>query len=133
MNLTTLIRIRCGYIAIFGDAAVFIIFATLGSEEHNIILTQSLIRTGLPFLVVWFTITPLFGMYNQLFLENSRKSILTIMVIWPLCAIIALGIRNVVTEQNTNLSFVIISFLIQGSLLGAWRYAFAKLLKLFCR
>ncbi len=130
MNFIRLISRKSAIIAALGDVAVFLTFASIGSAEHGVILKDSLLGTGLPFIIVWLTFASLFGMYNRSFLHDSKKSIKRTTIIWPLCVIVVLGIRSVFAEQNINLSFTLVVFLIQGTMLYIWRYILVKILGL---
>lgn len=133
MDLIALIRRRSAIIAALGDVAVFLTFASIGSAEHGVMLKDSLLGTSLPFIIVWLTFASLFGMYNQSFLHDSKKSMKRTTIIWPLCVIVALVIRSALTDQNINLSFTLVAFLIQGSMLYIWRYILVKILDLVDR
>ena len=133
MDFTTLIRRKSEIIAALGDGVVFLTFVSIGSAEHGVALKDSLLGTGMPFIIVWLTFASLFGMYNRSSLRDYRKSIKRTTIIWPLCVIVALGIRSVLTEQSINLPFTLIAFLIQGSMLYIWRCILVKILDLIDR
>ncbi len=42
-----------------GDFSIFLLFVIFGKSEYDITLSQSYIRTVIPFPIAWFTISPL--------------------------------------------------------------------------
>ena len=58
-----------------GDFSVFLLFVIFGKSEHDITLSQSYIRTVIPFSIAWFTISPLLGAYRFSTIYKFRKSI----------------------------------------------------------
>lgn len=107
-----------------GDFSVFLLFVIFGKSEHNINLSQSFIRTVIPFTIAWFTISPLLGAYRFSTIYNFRKSSFKLPIIWIICGVFAIIIRSFILDRSIILAFIIVSILVQGILLIAWRFIF---------
>ena len=115
-----------GHIAVvvLGDTAVFLAFVILGKAEHGITLWQALFRTGLPFAIVWFAISPWLGAYGASTLYNPRTTAWKIPLIWLLCGLVALFARALLTDRPLILAFAIVALAVQGVVLVSWRGVF---------
>ena len=107
-----------------GDFSVFLLFVIVGKSEHDITLSQSFIRTVIPFSISWFTMSPLLGSYRFSTIYNFRKSIFKLPIIWIICGIFAIIIRSFILDRSIVMAFVIVSILVQGILLIGWRFIF---------
>jgi len=107
-----------------GDFSVFLLFVIFGKSEHDITLSQSFIRTVIPFSISWFTISPVLGSYRFSTIYGFRKSIYKTTFIWIICSIVAIIIRSLILDRSIVMAFLIISIIIQGVLLIGWRFIF---------
>jgi|TARA_Y100000814_G_C12260602_1_gene378256 hypothetical protein len=114
-----------------GDFSIFLLFVIFGKSEHDITLSQSYIRTVIPFSIAWFTISPLLGAYRFSTIYKFRKSIFKIPIIWIMSGIVAIIIRSFILDRSIVISFVIVSILVQGILLIGWRFIFILITKIF--
>ena len=114
------------YIAtvVLGDMSVFLAFVILGKAEHGITLVQALVRTALPFAIVWFASSPWLGAYRSSTLYNPRTTAWKIPLIWLLCGLVALLARALLTDRPLVLAFAIVAIAVQGVLLVSWRGVF---------
>ena len=114
------------YIAtvVLGDMSVFLAFVILGKAEHGITLVQALVRTALPFAIVWFACSPWLGAYRSSTLYNPRTTAWKIPLIWLLCGLVALFARALLTDRPLILAFAIVAIAVQGVLLVSWRGVF---------
>ena len=114
------------YIAtvVLGDMSVFLAFVILGKAEHEITLVQALVRTALPFAIVWFASSPWLGAYRSSTLYNPRTTAWKIPLIWLLCGLVALFARALLTDRPLILTFAIVAIAVQGVLLVSWRGVF---------
>ena len=111
-------------VVVLGDMSVFLAFVILGKAEHGITLGQALVRTALPFAIVWFASSPWLGAYRFSTLYNPRTAAWNIPLIWLLCGIVALFARALLTDRPFILAFAIVAIAVQGVLLISWRGAF---------
>ena len=109
---------------VLGDLAVFLAFVMLGKAEHGIADGTPLIRTALPFTIVWFVASPWLGAYKVSTIYPLRTTIWKIPSIWLLCGLLALLGRTFFMNQPWLLSFVLVSLAVQGVLLISWRTTF---------
>ena len=114
------------YIAtvVLGDMSVFLAFVILGKAEHGITLVQALVRTALPFAIVWFASSPWLGAYRPSTLYYPRTMAWKIPLIWLLCGLVALFARALLTDRPLVLAFAIVAIAVQGVLLVSWRGVF---------
>lgn len=111
-------------VVVIGDMVVFLAFVILGKSEHEITLQLALLRTALPFAIVWFVASPWLGAYRSSILYHPRKMLWKLPIIWLLCAVVALLVRAFFTNQPLILSFMIVTIAIQGLLIVSWRGLF---------
>ena len=111
-------------VVVLGDMSVFLAFVILGKAEHGITLGQALVRTALPFAIVWFASSPWLGAYRSSTLYNPRTAAWKIPFIWLLCGIVALFARALLTDRPFILAFAIVAIAVQGVLLISWRGVF---------
>ena len=109
---------------VLGDMSVFLAFVIIGKAEHEITLMQALIRTALPFAIVWFASSPWLGAYGSSTLYNPRMAAWKIPLIWLLCGLVALVARALLADRPLILAFAIVSITVQGMLLVTWRGVF---------
>ena len=120
-------------VVVLGDMSVFLAFVILGKAEHGITLGQALVRTALPFAIVWFASSPWLGAYRSSTLYNSRTAAWKIPLIWLLCGLVALFARALLTDRPLILPFVIVAIAVQGVLLISWRGVFMTVTHWLCR
>ena len=109
---------------VLGDMSVFLAFVILGKAEHGITLVQALVRTALPFAIVWFASSPWLGAYRSSTLYNPRTTAWKIPLIWLLCGLFALLARALLPDRPLILDFAIAAIAAQGVLLVSWRGVF---------
>ena len=108
-------------VVVAGDIAVFLAFVIFGKAEHEITFWQALLRTALPFGLVWVVGSPWFGSYKASTLYTLSILAWKIPLIWLLCGLVALVVRALLTDQSLILSFAVVSMAVQGVLLISWR------------
>ena len=118
------IRPRDITLVLLGDMAVFLAFVILGKTEHGIIQSRALLRTALPFAIVWCAISPWLGAYRASTLYNLRTTAWRIPLIWLLCGLVALFARALLTDRPLILAFAIVALAVQGLVLVIWRGVF---------
>ena len=128
-------QIRPRYIAVvlLGDITVFLAFVILGKTEHGIIQSRALLRTALPFAIVWCAISPWLGAYRASTLYNLRTTAWRIPLIWLLCGFVALLARGILTDRPLTLAFTLVAIAVQGALLVSWRGVFMIVTSWFSR
>ena len=127
------IRTRDIAVVLLGDIAVFLSFVMLGKTEHGIIQSNALIRTALPFAIVWLAISPWLGTYRISTLYNFRTTVWRIPLTWLLCGLIALVARAALTDRPLTLNFTLVAIVVQGALLISWRGVFMMVISYFSR
>ncbi len=115
-------HIRLILLAAFGDFVVFVAFAILGNIEHGVALGQALLRTALPFAVVWFAASPWLGGYRASALHNFKETAWKIPLIWFACGLVALLARALLYDRPIILAFALVSLGLQGVSLVGWRF-----------
>ena len=111
-------------VVVVGDIAVFLAFVIFGKAEHEITFGQALLRTALPFGLVWVVGSPWLGAYKASTLYNLSAMAWKMPLIWLSCGLVALAGRALLTDQSLILTFAIVSIAVQGVLLIGWRGAF---------
>ena len=111
-------------VVVLGDISVFLAFVILGKAEHGTPLGQGLVRTALPFAIVWFASSPWLGAYKSSTLYNPRTTAWKIPLIWLLSGLVAVFVRALLTDRPLILAFVIVAVAVQGVLLVSWRGVF---------
>ena len=109
---------------LLGDIAVFLAFVILGKTEHGTIQIEALLRTALPFAIVWCAISPWLSAYRTSTLYDFRKTAWQIPLIWLLCGLVALFARALLTDRPLAPTFALVSLAVQGALLVGWRGIF---------
>ena len=119
-------HIRTLHIAVIllGDILVFLGFVFLGKTEHGIIDSKALIRTALPFAVIWCCISPMLGAFKPSTIYNIKTTIWRIPLIWLLCGLVALFARALLTDRPLAPTFALVALAVQGALLVGWRGIF---------
>ena len=117
-------RVILTALVVTGDIAVFLVFVILGKADHEITLGQALLRTALPFGLVWLVGSPWLGAYKTSTLYSLCTTVWKIPLIWLLCSLVALLGRALLTDGSLILSFAVVSIAVQGVLLISWRSAF---------
>ena len=111
-------------VVVAGDIVVFLVFVIFGKVEHEITLEQALLRTALPFGLVWVVGSPWLGAYKASTLYNLSVMAWKMPLIWLSCGLVALAGRALLTDQSLILTFAIVSIAVQGVLLIGWRGVF---------
>ena len=111
-------------VVLLGDMTVFLAFVILGKTEHGTIQSRALLRTALPFAIVWCVISPWLGAYSDSTLHNLRTTAWRIPLIWLLCGLVALLARALLTDRPLTPAFALVAIAVQGALLVSWRGVF---------
>ncbi len=127
------IRPRDIAVVLLGDMTVFLAFVILGKTEHGIIQSRALLRTALPFAIVWCAISPWLGAYRASTLYNLRTMAWRIPLIWLLCGFVALLARALLADRSLTLAFALVAIAVQGALLVSWRGVFVMVTSWFSR
>ena len=127
------IRPRDIAVVLLGDMTVFLAFVILGKTEHGIIQSRALLRTALPFAIIWCAISPWLGAYRSSTLYNPRTTAWKIPLIWLLCGLVALLARALLTERSLTPAFALVAIAVQGALLVSWRRVFMMVTRWFAR
>ena len=130
---TKQVRPRDIAVVLLGDVAVFLVFVILGKTEHGTIQSMALLRTALPFAIVWCVISPWLGAYRTCTLYNLRTTAWRIPLIWLLCGLVALLVRALLTDRPLTPAFAVVAVAVQGALLVSWRGVFMVVTSWFSR
>jgi len=114
---------------ILGDLAVFILFVLFGKAEHGVTFSEAVIRTALPFGIIWLISSPWLGAYKASTLCDLRTMLWKIPLIWILCGLVGLFARTVLTGQSLIISFALVAIIVQGILLLSWRAIFLLVIR----
>lgn len=119
---------------VVGDALCFLIFASLGAEQHgegfNLFYT---FWVALPFIAGWFLVSPFLGAFKaDVATRPSRmltRTVLAWLASWP----VAMGLRWLLVDRTTVptvsftsfLTFAMIALAFNLGLLLLWRWPFS--------
>jgi hypothetical protein len=114
---------------IAGDVIIFMFFAFTGRETHapgdpNPIVNA--LPTLLTFLIGWFTIALVGGVYRSAVSANLRSALLRTLIAWIIAAPIAIVIRAILLQRTAiPWQFVAVTMGLVGSLLLLWHGSYA--------
>ena len=109
---------------VLGDVVIFMFFAFTGRETHapgdaNLIVNA--LPTLLSFLIVWFVISALGGVYRSGVIANPRSALLRTLIAWIIAAPIAIVIRAIILSRTAiPWQFVAVTMGLVGTLLLLW-------------
>jgi hypothetical protein len=112
-----------------GDVVIFMFFAFTGRETHapgdpNPIVNA--LPTLLTFLIGWFAIALVGGVYRSDVIANLRSALLRTLIAWIIAAPIAIIIRAILLSRTAiPWQFVAVTLGLVGSLLLLWHGGFA--------
>ena len=92
-----------------GDLAVFVGFVLLGKAEHIMVQGAALIRTALPFSIVWFVSSPRLGGYNLSTILDFKTTACKVPFIWILCGSLAFLARAILSDSPLTPAFSLVS------------------------
>ena len=127
------IRPRDITLVLLGDMAVFLAFVILGKTEHGFIQGGALLRTTLPFAIVWCAVSPWLGAYKTSTLYSLRATAWRIPLIWLVCGLVALLVRALLFDRPLIPTFAFVALAVQGALLVSWRGVFMLVTSWFSR
>ena len=111
-------------ILISGDIVIFLFFALQGRETHapgDVNLIVNALPTLLTFLIGWFVIALLGGVYRSDVMTNPRSAVLRTLIAWIIAAPIAIVIRAILLQRTAiPWQFVAVTLGLVGSLLLLW-------------
>jgi hypothetical protein len=111
-------------ILVMGDIVIFMFFAFTGRETHapgdaNLIVNA--LPTLLTFLIVWFAIAALGGVYRSGVIANPRSAMLRTLIAWMIAAPIAIILRAILLQRTAiPWQFVAVTMGLVGALLLLW-------------
>lgn len=114
---------RLRRIALIGDVCVFLIFAAIGRVSHHRGMAAAPLRiagTAAPFIAGWLVGAWLFGAYGRQTLEG-RRGLLVLAPSWLVGAGIGLAVRSILERRIVPVSFMLVTFLFNLTLLLVWR------------
>jgi hypothetical protein len=112
-----------------GDVVIFLFFAFTGRETHapgdaNLIVNA--LPTLLTFLIVWFVVATLGGVYRSRVITQLRSALLRTLIMWVIAAPIAIIIRAIILSRTAiPWQFVAVTLGLVGTLLLLWHGATA--------
>jgi hypothetical protein len=112
-----------------GDLAAIAIFVAAGEISHARPVLSG-VGTFLAFVAGWAVVAPVLGAYGDRALTSIGRSVGLGAVAWLGAALIGQVVRAaVVPAANIAPTFVLVSILVGGILLGVWRGIAAMLLR----
>ena len=109
---------------VLGDVVIIMFFAFTGRETHapgdaNLIVNA--LPTLLTFLIVWFVIAAVGGVYRSGVTTNLRSALLRTLIAWIIAAPIAIVIRAIILSRTSiPWQFVAVTMGLVGTLLLLW-------------
>lgn len=111
-------------IAAMGDAVILLLFAAIGRASHGEQVAGAVMRmvgTAAPFLLGWFAIAPLLGVYAPRSFTSARSSMSHTGRAWIAGCLVGLAIRSALQHRIVPASFAAITLVFNLVLLLAWR------------
>lgn len=119
---------------VVGDALCFVIFTSLGADQHNegFNLLYNL-WIALPFLAGWFLVSPFIGAFRADIAFKPTKMVIRTLFAWLVTWPVAMGLRWLLVDRtqvpptafSSFLSFAIVALAFNTGLLLLWRWPFA--------
>lgn len=112
-------------VLLLGDAGCFLLFAAMGLRSHETGLTpDAILRAAGPFAAGWLIVVFALGVRYQGGVQASRG----VMRAWVPAWALGLIIRTLAFDRDFEVTFAIVSLLVIGVLLMAWRGVLAPIL-----
>lgn len=110
-----------------GDIAALLFFAYIGRATHySKAIDFEVLKTAAPFLISWFAVAPLLGVYTNEATSSQGNSLKKLVPAWAITIPLALAIRAAVKGEVPPTPFIGVSMGATLVLLGTWRAAFVK-------
>ena len=122
------------FLLIFGDIFCFVMFAWLGTVQHDTNPGFNLpynLWVALPFMLGWFIVAPLMGAFKPDLANRPKKMLirtaLTWLAAWPVAMLMRwLLVADTRTLPLTSfLIFALVVFVVNLGMLIIWRWPFA--------
>ncbi|MFQ5592661.1 MAG: DUF3054 domain-containing protein [Anaerolineae bacterium] len=114
-----------------GDLVTLLLFAALGRSSHDrppgAIPFAGVISTAAPFIVGWFSVGAVLGVFKQSAVSSVRSAFLRAEGIWLVAGPVGLLLRALFLRRSIPLSFAAVVMSVNFVLLGAWRTLYAWL------
>ena len=112
-----------------GDLAVFALFLLAGASNHNDGLSAATAgRIFLPLVAVWFVVGTPLGVFHPPLSERLDVQ-WRLLLIWPACGLLALGLRSVLFDREFMSAFTVVALVFNGVLLVVWRLVYVLTLR----
>ena len=115
-----------------GDAIVFLVFASIGQNNHGESLSiPSIIFIAIPFALGWFLVSPFVGAFRADIVSNPRRMANRTIQAWFLSWPVAMALRWLLVDRTRNTSFTgfitfaFVVLVINVVILLLWRWPFA--------
>jgi len=107
-----------------GDVVVLVVLTVLGFVTHlTLDAFGRMIVTTLTALLAWAAAGPIVGVYDEVVIANPR-CIWRVALGWTLAAPLATFLRGVILNRDIPWEFVLVTLLLNGFALVAWRIVF---------
>ena len=108
-----------------GDAAAFVLFATLGHAQHGESTgIGHIVGTAVPFMVGWLVMAPWAGAYRLPSRLQLRQLLQCTGFAWLCAWPVALLLRALILQRGIPLSFALVALIANAVFLCIWRTAF---------
>jgi hypothetical protein len=109
-----------------GDLLVFLIFATIGRQNHGETSgILEVILTAAPFAAGWFLVAPFLGAYRSGIEVNPKLMLRYTLLSWILGWAVGMTLRCLIKWAIPNWTFFFVSYISVAILLLVWRLPFA--------
>jgi len=116
-----------GAVALLGDLFVVFGFVAVGISSHGgspLATLPYLLERVAPFALAWLVVATLSGVYHRQTLAGVRETVALVTLTWPVAALVGSGLRATsLFPGDAPLPFVLVTVLLGGLLLLAWRVA----------
>lgn len=107
-----------------GDAAVLVVVTVAGFATHlTLDAFGRMVVTTLASVVAWAAAGPIIGVYRSAVIADPR-SVWRVAWAWMLAAPLATFLRAMILDRDIPWAFVLVTLLLNGFALVAWRIAF---------
>ena len=107
------------------DFAAILLFAFLGTSSHNSASDfLAVVAVAIPFLISWFTLTPLLGLYRKDATTDKVGALTSTAKGWMVAIPMGCALRGIIKGYIPPVPFVIVTMIATLVILGGTRLAY---------
>ena len=111
-----------------GDLVAILGVLAIGMLQHGTLTPERAVGVAAPFLIGWGVAATIIGAYSAAAAESAKAAIPLAVRAWVVAALVGFGLRaTAVFPGGLAVAFVLITLVLTGVLLGAFRWLFFKI------